>query len=391
MHKNNIINILGLQDLKVNLLEFSEKLINVWVSSKPKKHVCPCCGEHTSAIHDYRNQSIKHIMIGKKQSIIHLKKRRYICPSCGKRFYEHYDFLTKYYRNSNTVINNVLDDFKRTLNFKEIGINNNLSSQHVIRLLNFTAPFKVVRELPEAIGIDEFRGNAGGNKFQVAITDLKTHKIVDIISARNQDAIYHYLNSITNKDKVKFVTIDLSMFFKSIIVDQFKNATIVADKFHYTRLINWGLDKVRKKIQKGLSKDMRIHFKHSKHVLHKRCSELDNEQYKQLLTMLDYDEELRWAYSIKEKLYEINDERDFNIKLKLFKEWLLYSQNCGLKEFNGHINTFFKWHKYIINSFKTSYTNGITEGLNTKIKTLKRISYGFRNFNNFRLRILACS
>ena len=94
----------------------------------------------------------------------------------------------------------------------------------------------------------------------------------------------------------------------------------------------------------------------------------------------------------KEGLYEINDEKDFNKKIQLFKEWLLYSQNCDLKEFNSHINTFFKWHKYIINSFKTNYTNGITEGLNTKIKTLKRISYRFRNFENFRLRILAaCS
>ena len=250
---------------------------------------------------------------------------------------------------------------------------------------------KLLKNFLRLFGIDEFRGNSGGNKFQVAITDLKEHKIIDIISARSQDAIYHYLNTITNKDKVKFITIDLSMFFKSIITDQFKNATIIADKFHYTRLINWSLDNVRKKIQKSLTKDMRIHFKHSKHVLHKRCSQLDNEQYKQLLTMLDYNEELRWAYSIKEGLYEINDEKDFDKKVKLFKEWLLYSQNCGLQEFNTHINTFFKWHKYIINSFKTNYTNGITEGLNTKIKTLKRISYGFRNFENFRLRILACS
>ena len=383
---------LGLQDLKVNMIKYSVKFVNIWVSTKPKIHTCPCCENPTSAIHDYRKQSIKHVMIGNRQSIIHLKKRRYICLSCGKKFYEHYDFLTKYYRNSNDVINNVLDDFKRTLNFKEIAINNNISSQSAIRLLKFTAPFKVIRELPEAIGIDEFRGNAGGNKFQVAITDLKNHKIVDIISARNEDAIYHYLNSITNKDKVKFITIDLSIFFKSIIVDQFKNATIVADKFHYTRLINWSLDNVRKKIQKGLDKKMRIHFKHSKHVLHKRCSNLNVTEYKQLLTMLDYSEELRWAYSIKEGLYEINDEKDFNKKVQLFKEWLLYSQNCDLKEFNSHINTFFKWHKYIINSFKTNYTNGITEGLNTKIKTLKRISYGFRNFENFRLRILAaCS
>lgn len=390
MHKNDIIKLLDLQDVNVNLLGFTKENVEVHLSTNPKTQLCPCCNTPTSRIHDYRKQKIKHIMIGDKQSILFLKKRRYFCTLCGKKFYEKYEFLTRYYQHSNHVIHHVLSDFKRMLNFKEIALNNHISSQSVIRLLKFTAPFKVIRELPENIGIDEFRGNSGGNKFQVAITDLQTHKIVDIISARSEDAMFHYLNSITNKEQVKLVTIDLSLFFKRIILDNFKNATIVADKFHYTRLINWALDKVRKKIQSNLDKDMRVHFKHSKYLLHKRVSQLNTEQYKQLCTMLEYSETLRWAYSIKEKLYEINDEQDVQKKKMLFKEWLIYAQNCKLEEFNGHINTFFKWHKYIVNSFETKYTNGITEGLNTKIKTLKRISFGFRNFTNFRLRILAC-
>jgi transposase len=382
---------LNLQEVSIKNIDFEQNFIHLWINTSPKVHICPSCKHPVSNIHDYRQRTIKHIMIGNRQSILHLNQRRYVCSHCGKKFSEHYDFVSKYYRNSNDVVNNIFDDLKRQLNFKTIALNNGITSQSVIRLMQFHIPFKVVKELPQAIGIDEFRGNSGGNKFQVAITDLKTHKIIDIISARTEDAIYHYLNSITNKDSVKFITIDLSVFFKRIILDNFKNATIIADKFHYTRLINWALDKVRKKVQTGLDKDMRIFFKHSKNILHKRFSNLTPDEYNQLTAMLDYDEELRWAYSIKEKLYEINDEKDFNTKVKLFKEWLLYSQNCGLIEFKGHLDTFFKWHKYIINSFKYSYTNGITEGLNTKIKTLKRISYGFRNFNNFRLRILLCA
>lgn len=381
---------LDLQELNVDLLDFTKEIVEVHLSTNPKRHLCPCCNSYTSRVHDYRIQRIKHIMLGSRQSILFLNKRRYLCTHCGKKFYENYDFITRYYHHSNHVIHNVLDDFKRMLNFKEIALNNHVSSQTLIRLLKFTAPFKVIRELPEAIGIDEFRGNSGGNKFQVAITDLKTHKIVDIISSRSEDAMYHYLNSITNKEKVKYVTIDLSLFFKRIILDNFKNATIIADKFHYTRLINWALDKVRKKIQSNLDKEMRVHFKHSKYLLHKRVSQLDTQQYKQLCTMLEYSETLRWSYAIKEKLYEINDEENIQKKKMLFKEWLLYAQNCQIEEFNGHINTFYQWYKYIINSFETKYTNGITEGLNTKIKTLKRMSFGFRNFTNFRLRILAC-
>ena len=256
----------------------------------------------------------------------------------------------------------------------------------------FMPIFHNITSLPEAIGIDEFKGNAGGNKFQVAITDLKSHKVIDIISARSEEAIYNFFKNISNTNNVKLVTMDLSMFFKNIIQDIFPKAKIIADTFHYTRLMHWALDNVRKNVQKHLPKEMRIYFKHSKSVLRKRISDLDMDQYQQLCRMLDYDESLRWAYSIVQKLFEVIDEKEPAKKVLLFKDFMNYSNNCDIPEFNKHIQTYFKWHKYIINSFYTNYSNGITEGLNTKIKTLKRISFGFRNYTNFRLRVLmACS
>lgn len=141
-----------------------------------------------------------------------------------------------------------------------------------------------------------------------------------------------------------------------------------------------------------MPKDKRIYFIHSKSVIHKRIEELDVDSFKQLCNMLDQVENLRWAYSIIQNLFELTDEKNPDKKVFLFKEFMTYASNCDLPEFNKHLDTYFKWHKYIVNSFYTDYSNSITEGLNTKIKTLKRISFGFRNFKNFRLRILmACS
>ena len=290
-------------------------------------------------------------------------------------------------------MNNVFDGLTTIRNFSQIGEDNNMSAGNVIRLMTKFMPiFHHISTLPEAIGIDEFRGNAGGNKFQVAITDLKTHKVIDVVSARSEDALRNFFKHITNAKQVKLVAMDLSMFFKNIIQDTFPNAKIVADTFHFTRLMHWALDNVRKNIQKNLPKDMRLYFKHSKSVLHKRISDLNIDQYQQLCRMLDYDETLRWSYSIVQKLFEVIDEKDSDKRVLMFKEFMTYASNCDLPEFNKHIQTYFKWHKYIINSFYTNYSNGITEGLNTKIKTLKRISFGFRNFKNFRLRILmVCS
>ena len=371
----------------------SKNLIELWIKCPVKEHICPSCKAVTSRVHDYYTRCFNHIMVGKRTTKIYYKQRRYVCLHCGKRFAEKNSFIQKFYRHSNEVVNSVFDDLTSIKNLSQIGHDNNMSSQNVSRLMNKFMPiFHNTTSLPEAIGIDEFRGNSGGNKFQVVITNLKTHKVIDVISARSEDALYNFFRKISNAKDVKLVAMDLSLFFKKIIASVFPNAKIIADTFHFTRLMHWALDNVRKEVQKDLPKDMRIYFKRSRSVLHKRISDLNPDEYNQLTNMLDYNENLRWAYSIVQNLFEIIDEKNPDKKVTLFREFMTYASNCDLLEFNKHIQTYFKWHKYIINSFYTNYSNGITEGLNTKIKTLKRVSFGFRNFQNFRLRILmACS
>lgn len=393
MRKNDITDLFNLQGVKVDFHKCSKNLIELWIKCPVKEHTCPSCHYSTSRVHDYYTRSFNHIMVGKRTTKIYYKQRRYVCLHCGKRFAEKNSFIQKFYRHSNDVVNSVFDDLTSIKNLSQIGNDNNMSSQNVSRLMNKFMPiFHNTTSLPEAIGIDEFRGNSGGNKFQVAITDLKTHKVIDVISDRSEDALYNFFRKISNPKDVKLVAMDLSLFFKKIIADVFPNAKIIADTFHFTRLMHWALDNVRKEVQKGLPKDMRIYFKRSRSVLHKRINDLNPDEYNQLTNMLDYNENLRWAYSIVQNLFEIIDEKNPDKKVTLFKEFMTYASNCDLPEFNKHIKTYFKWHKYIINSFYTNYSNGITEGLNTKIKTLKRVSFGFRNFQNFRLRILmACS
>ena len=393
MRNNNILKLLDLQGIILKKEKYSKNLIELWVECLLKEHICPSCNSSTSRVHDYYTRSFNHIMVGKRTTKIYYKQRRYVCLHCGKRFAENNSFIQKFYRHSNDVVNSVFDDLTTIKNLSQIGQDNNMSSQNVSRLMNKFMPiFHNTTSLPEAIGIDEFRGNSGGNKFQVVITNLKTHKVIDVISDRSEDALYNFFRKISNPKNVKLVAMDLSLFFKKIIADVFPNAKIIADTFHFTRLMHWALDNVRKEVQKGLPKDMRIYFKRSRSVLHKRINDLNPDEYNQLTNMLDYNENLRWAYSIVQNLFEIIDEKNPDKKVTLFKEFMTYASNCDLPEFNKHIQTYFKWHKYIINSFYTNYSNGITEGLNTKIKTLKRVSFVFRNFQNFRLRILmACS
>ena len=101
--------------------------------------------------------------------------------------------------------------------------------------------------------------------------------------------------------------------------------------------------------------------------------------------MLEYSEDLRKAHFIKELFVDILDENSYSKQRTLLRE----VENSGIEEFKAAITAFRNNYKYILNSLKYRHiSNGPTEGFNNKIKVLKRISYGVRNFKYFRNRIL---
>ena len=131
MHKNNITDLLNLQGVKQDKIKYSKNLIEIWISCPVKKHICPCCKHETSRVHDYYLRSFNHIMIDKRITKVFYKQRRYVCTTCGKRFAESNSFITKFYRHSNNVVNNVFDDLTDVKSFSQIGKDNNMSSQNV--------------------------------------------------------------------------------------------------------------------------------------------------------------------------------------------------------------------------------------------------------------------
>ena len=105
----------------------------------------------------------------------------------------------------------------------------------------------------------------------------------------------------------------------------------------------------------------------------------DGEKYNLILTNLQDN-----------KIYDILPTRKKTDIISYFKRYSLKSREKVIPELKDVITAFRNWFTYIVNSFRYKYTNGFTEGMNNNIKVLKRIAYGYRNFNNFRKRIMHC-
>ena len=122
----------------------------------------------------------------------------------------------------------------------------------------------------------------------------------------------------------------------------------------------------------------------------KDSSKAKPKDLEKLLYAFEFSPILKYAYKLKQDFLDIKKKPSFEEKEKAFRKWLNDAECSTIDEFKTPVKTLRQWHEYISNSFKLNLSNGPVEGKNNLIKTLKRLSFGFKNLNNFRARILLC-
>lgn len=387
--KDFITELLGLEGIILTKAEERTSERHLWVELPRKPHSCPVCGESTDKVHDYREQKVKDISSFGKFTILHLRKRRYSCPSCGKRFFEDNSFLPRYYRVTSRLCASVIDAFRSLRPATEIAKENNISATTATRyfdLVSYKHP-----GLPEVLSIDEFKGNSGGHKYQCIIADARNHKVKDILPSRNSLELTAYFSQSSTKKSVKCVVMDMSGQFRRIAEECFPDAEIIADKFHVVRQVMWALENVRKNEQKKLSKNMRKYFKKSRWILLKREEDLTEEEKQKAAFMIENRPRLGTAYRLKNNFLKVMESTNYYDAKKALSDWIIQAELADYEEFQAALTAIHNWDTYILNAFKYPYSNGFTEGCNNKTKVLKRVAFGYRNFDRFRNRILHCS
>jgi len=250
-----------------------------------------------------------------------------------------------------------------------------------------------IPSLPECISIDEFKGDTDAGKYQCILVDGKKHRILDILPDRTQSHLSAYFRELNRAERhrVKFFVCDMWQPYVDLAKAYFPNATIVIDKYHFIRYVTWAIENVRKSLQKTMPANLRKYYKRSRKLILTRYEKLKDENKKACDLMLLYNDDLRLAHYLKEWFYEICQSEKYSYQRTAFWDWIKTAGSSGITEFEKCAKTFRNWSWGILNAFKYRYTNGPTEGYNNKIKVLKRISFGMKNFKRFRTRIIHCS
>lgn len=380
--------LLDLEDIRVTKVLVDHVNITIYLEQQRKLHTCPLCATPTDTVHDYRVQTVRDIPMLGKSVVLIVRKRRYACPSCGKRFVEASSLFTRYQRMTNRLQHYMISLFASPRSATSIAQECRCSVSTVMRYFGIVSYPKP--QLPSVIAIDEFKGNAGGHKFQCILSDPKNKKLLDILPSRKTDDLYAYFTSFSmeERSRVQYVVMDLSPLFSSVVRQCFPNAKIVADKFHVVRLANWAMEAIRKEEQKKFATSRRIYFKKSRWILLKRKAKLTEEEMLQLTNMLMVSQRLRKAYLLKEEFYDMMNSPDQMQLVTRWKAWQDSVLEASLPSFTKLAETISTWSKEIVTAVATGYSNGFIEGCNNRTKVLKRVCYGVRNFDRFRNRIL---
>lgn len=387
LYQDYTTKLLDMEHMNVKGIEnLSDRLI-LHVEMKRRPANCPCCGMLTDTIHDYRIQTVKDSPIQGKTVHWQYRKRRYRCTNCGKRFYEKNWLLPKWHRLTNRLALQVIQRLQEKVSRKDLSKEFNVSESTVCRWMNLTECGKP-NDLPNVVSIDEFKGNVGGEKFQCILTAPTEKRVLDILPDCKERHIYEYLQRFKNRDQVQFFVSDMRKEYIAMAKHLFPNAKIVIDKFHVVRYCTWAVENVRKRVQKGLHPDERKYFKRSRTLLLLRKDKLKDNGKETVIRMLRFHKDLANAYLLKEKFYAFMTSENSLAARERLHALILFAVAANLPEFEPLLSVLRNWTQYILNAFDCEYTNGFTEGCNNKIKVLKRIAFGYRNFANFRQRIL---
>ncbi len=245
------------------------------------------------------------------------------------------------------------------------------------------------------LGIDEIALVKGQGNYLAVIVDLDTHKPIEIVKSRRRSEIREVLVGwgIQVLEKIEEVSIDLWSPYKILVEELMPNANITADRFHVMKQVNDELDAMRKSEKKAAmsledksEKDRILEgLNKSKYSFIKNEDSSNDLQREKLKSAQEVSPILAKMHQLKEDFRDIFEStkfwRDSVINLL---DWM----HDALSYFPKSIGTMVRWFGEVVGYFDGRTTNGTVEGINNKLKLIKRLGYGFRNFSNFRLRSL---
>ncbi len=352
---------------------------------------CNKCRAESSTVYESKSRLIQHSSWDSKTTWLRFKQRRFKCQCCKSRFWERLPGVLPHYNRTEQlryqVANSALKGHDNRCVAQDFKIGEATVQRDVNRFTFIKNQEKSSNQCPEYLGIDEhfFTKKKG---YATTFCDLRRHKVFDIKLGRSEKALNTYLSRLKNKERCKMVCIDLSGSFRSIVKKHFPNVKIVADRFHVIRTVNHHFQELWKQLDPLGRKNRGLLS-----LFRRKPENLKPEQAKNLNRYLETIPGLKESYEFRNQINSLLSLKTLNHKnmkpaIKEYVASVEKLKSSGFTSMETLANTLDSWQEEILRMLRFRKNNGITEGFHNKMEVISRRAYGFRNFENYRQRVL---
>ena len=386
MPKNNLIlNLPGFSIVKVS--GYQPLLLDVKYNRLPR---CSHC--HSKKVRKKASyiRTVHHELIGHRRSILRFKAYKLYCHTCCRYGNQQFPGINKYQRSTWRAQAAVFHDHSRGVSQKDLAERYNKGKATIERWYQRHYQQQhgelLTKVCPLVLGIDEhFFSKKEG--FATTLCDLRKHRIFDVVRGRSEGDLKGYLHQLPGKEQVKVICMDLSSTYRSIVKKYFPNALIVSDRFHVIRLIQHQCMMTYRELCSEIKSNRGILA-----LLRTRPDNLSQDKKAKRDLFLAQHPAIAAIYQFQQQLHTLLMKRALTQQacrevIPVFLNMLTELKQSAFKPLAALGKTLSSWKEEIARMWRFSKSNGITEGFHRKMKLIQRRAYGFRNFENCRVRV----
>ena len=395
-----ITKLLGIEDKNIKI----DNLFDAGTHKEILAHLdydappCPAC-KGQMAKYDFQKPSkIPYLETAGYKTLIRLKKRRFRRKGCRKMAVSETALVQKNHQIAAAVKQKIAQLLVEKQAMTDIAHRLSISTSTVIRKLKEFKFETNWQRLPEIMSWDEYSFKKG--KMSFIAQDFNTNEVLAILDGRTQAVIRNHFLRYPRKVRmrVKVMTIDMFSPYYQLAKQLFPHAQIVLDRFYIIQHLSRAMNRVRIQIMnqfdrksqeyRTLKRYWKLLQQDSRKLSHKRFyrpafrAHLTNQEI--LHQLLSYSDQLRQHYELYQLLLFHFQEKQADYFFDLIEENL----SAVHPIFQTVFRTFLKDRDKITNALELPYSNAKLEATNNLIKVIKRNAFGFRNFDNFKKRIL---
>ena len=359
----------------------------VWIRLRPQRGdipLCSVCGQMVPHVHEYVERRIRDLPIFEFKVLLFVKIRRIACSTCGKVI-ERIPWLERYSRHTKRLAASVASmckfaTIKDTAEYYDLDRKTvkAIDKEYLIEHL----PTMDLSGL-EIIAMDEFAIEKG-HQYATVVIDPRRKQVLWIGRGRTRESVHPFFELLGEENcrKIKAVAMDMNASFEQEVWEHCPNAKIVYDLFHvvakYGREV---IDRVRVDEANRLRNDKKARqvVKGSRWLLLKNQENLTREKDRiRLKELLEANKQLALVYVLKadlKQLWQFTNPWDAR---RFWKEWLAKAYDSEIRPLILFAKRLKPYIAGVISHCKYRLHTSILEGINNKIKVIKRRAYGYR-------------